>query len=94
MNEPVPSDGGLVADRIEITNFVQEGPAKMTSMFGTRLDYTDAGKMMFAVDVVETDGGRLTLECGTSYEKAIIEAEEAAAEWQVAVHDLVGACDD
>ncbi len=41
------------------------------------------------VDVVDVEGGRLTLYHDPSYEAAIIEAEEAPRDWGVKVDDLV-----
>jgi hypothetical protein len=88
MTEPVyPS--GAAADRVEITNGTQVGPAKLTGQFGTQLDYANAGQMLFCVDVVDADGCRLTLYHDPSYEAAIVEAEEAARDWGIPVDDLV-----
>lgn len=88
MTEPVYPDGAA-ADRVEITNGTQVGPAKLTGQFGTRLDYSNAGRMLFCVEVVDVEGGRLTLYHDPSYEAAIVEAEEAARDWGVEVDDLV-----
>jgi hypothetical protein len=90
MTEPVFYSDGATADRVEITNGPQIGPAKLTGQFGTKLDYTNAGRMLFCVDVVAIEGGRLTLYHDPSYEAAIVEAEEAARDWIVKVDDLVG----
>lgn len=87
--EPVFAPDGPRADRIEILNGVQKGPARLTGQFGTRLDYSNAGRMTYYVDVVDVDGGRLTLYDDTSYEAAIVEAEEAARDWGVKVDDHV-----
>lgn len=77
------------ATRIEILNGIQNGPTRVTGQFGTSLDFANAGKMTFWVRVVFVDGGHLTLMDDASYEAAIIEAEEAAADWGIPVHDLV-----
>lgn len=90
MTQPVFSPDGPVAQRIELWNGRQDGPAKLTGQFGTRLDYTNAGAMCFLVDVVDVEGNRLTVYDGTSYEEAIIEAETAARDWGVPVDDIVG----
>ena len=89
MTEPVFYPDGPAAARVEITNGLQIGPATLTGQFGTTLDYTNAGCMTFWVDVVDAEGGRLTVYDDASYEKAIIEAEEAARDWGVKVDDLV-----
>jgi len=89
MTEPVYYPDGPPAARVEITNGPQTGPSKLTGQFGTRLDYTNVGAMLFIAEVVDVDGNRLTLYCDTSYETAIIEAEEAARDWAVPVDDLV-----
>ncbi|MGU3316301.1 hypothetical protein ACLBWH_12190 [Sphingomonas sp. M6A6_1c] len=89
MTEAVFHPDGPAADRVEITNGPQIGPAKLTGQFGTTLDYTNAGRMLFCVDVVDVEGGRLTLYHDPSYEVAIVEAEEAARDWGVIVNDLV-----
>ncbi|PZR77111.1 MAG: hypothetical protein DI537_43650 [Stutzerimonas stutzeri] len=73
---------------VEINNAVQTGPAKLTGAFGTRLDVRDWGHMTFWVDVVDIEGCRLTIYDGRSYEAAIVEAEEAAREWNVEVRDM------
>lgn len=72
---------------IIIENGIQPGPACLTGSFGTRLDYTNAGKMTFWVSVVDDSGGCLTLYDDASYEAAIIEAERGAADYGVPVHD-------
>lgn len=77
------------ATHVEIHNGIQNGPARVDGQFGARLDYADAGRMKFWVDVVFADGARLTLHDDASYDAAIVEAEEAAAEWGVIVRDLV-----
>jgi len=88
MTEPVFYPDGPPAARVEITNGLQIGPAKLTSQFGTTLDFTNANCMTFCVDVVDIEGNRLTLYDDVSYEKAIIEAEEAAHDWGVRVDDV------
>ena len=92
--EPVFGPGTPAAQHVEINNGTQVGPARLTGQFGTRLDYTNAGQMTFHVDVVDVEGSRLTLFNDRSYEAAIVEAEEAAREWGVQVHDLVSAGSD
>lgn len=79
------------AIRVEILNGIHRGPARVNSGSVMRLDYDPDRKMNFYVDVVFADGARLTLHDDPSYEAAIIEAEEAARDWKVAVHDLVAA---
>lgn len=81
---------GVPAARIEITNGTQTGPSKISGQFGTRFDYTNAGRMIFIVELVDFESNRLTLCTDASYEAAIIEAENAAKEWEVPVDDLVG----
>jgi hypothetical protein len=90
MSEPVFGPGTPLAERVEIGNAVQTGPARLTGRFGTRLDYTDAGHMMFFVGVVDEEGNTLTIHDSRSYEEAIIAAEEAGRDWGVHVVDLVG----
>jgi hypothetical protein len=90
MTEPVFYPDGPAAARVEITNGQQIGPARLTGQFGVQLDHTNAGRMTLWVDVVDVEGNRLTLYDDTSYENAIIEAEEAARDWGVAVDDAVG----
>lgn len=89
MSEPMMGAGTPLAKSVEITNFVQDGPARLTGQFGTRLDYTNADRMMFLVEVVDVEGGRFALRDDPSYECAIVEAEEAARDWGVPVDDLV-----
>ncbi|MFQ3894572.1 hypothetical protein [Sphingobium sp. R-7] len=89
MTGPVYHPDGPPASHVEICNGVQTGPAKYTSASGTRLDVKDWGFMGFWVDVVDTEGGRLTIWDGRSYEQAILEAEEAAQEWEVEARDMV-----
>jgi hypothetical protein len=76
MSEPICGPGTPLAARIET---------------GTWLDCRNWGHLLFWVQVVDVEGGRLTLSDNRSYEAAIIEAEEAAREWGVEVHDLVEA---
>jgi hypothetical protein len=90
MSEPVFGPGTAVADRVEIMNAVQTGPATLQGQFGARLDFADMGHMMFFVGVVDVEGNTLTIHDGRSYEDAIVAAEEAARDWGVVVHDLVG----
>lgn len=89
MTEPAYYPDGPPASHIEISNGVQTGPAKYTSASGTRFDMKDWGFMGFWVDVVDTEGNRLTIWDGRSYERAIIEAEEAASDWKVEARDMV-----
>lgn len=89
MNEPVYYPDGPPASHVEICNGVQTGPARLTGAFGTKLDVRDWGHMTFWVDVVDTEGNRLTIWDGRSYEQAIVEAEEAAHEWEVETRDMV-----
>ena len=87
--DPMYYPEGPAVDRVEISSGRQDGPAKLTGQFGTRLDYSNAGGMIFHVEAVGVDGSRLTLYCDASYEAAIVDAEEAAKDWAVAVHDVV-----
>ena len=48
---------------------------------GTRPTFEHVGQHRFFVDVIEADGGRLGLWDGQSYEDAIREAEEIAADF-------------
>jgi len=89
MTEPVFYPDGAAAAHVEITNGQQNGPARLTGQFGVQLDYTNAGRMTFCVDVVDVEGNRLTLYDDTSYEDAIIEAEHASRDWGVPVNDNV-----
>lgn len=91
MSEPICGPGLPTADRVEINNGVQQGPAIIHGQDGKRLDHTDAGRMKFWVDVVDAEGGRINMSDGTSYEQAIVDAEECARDWGVAVHDRVAA---
>lgn len=86
---PVFGPGTPLARTVELWNFVQEGPYRITGQYGTRLDYSDDGAMIYCVDVVDAEDNRLTLLLDRSYEKAIVEAENAAREWGVAVDDKV-----
>jgi hypothetical protein len=79
----------LTAERIEISNGVQQGPARITGQFGTSLDYSNAGNMMFIVAVVFDNGSRDNLSDSANYEAAIVEAEKAGLEWEVPVIDQV-----
>ncbi|MFC3442753.1 hypothetical protein ACFOKF_16380 [Sphingobium rhizovicinum] len=89
MAEIVYYPDGPPASHVEICSGVQHGPAKLTGARGTWLDVKDWGFMTFWVDVVDTEGNRLTIHDGRSYEQAIIEAEQAAQEWKVEVRDMV-----
>jgi len=56
---------------------------------GTRPVFNAIGEWRFFVDSVEADGGRICMWSGPSYEAAILEAEEMAAEYGEQVVDLV-----
>lgn len=90
MSEAVFGPSTPLAERVEIMNAVQAGPATLTGRFGTRVDFADMGHMMFFVGVVDVEGNTLTIHDGRSYEDAIVAAEEAAADWGVYVDDRVG----
>ena len=88
MTAGVFGDGTPAASHIVIENGMQKGPTRLTGQFGTRLDYTNDGAMMFLVSVVDVEGNHLTLLDDVSYEKAIVAAEKAAVEWGVPVNDV------
>ena len=56
---------------------------------GTSPVFNAIGEWRFFVDSVEADGGRICMWSGPSYEAAILEAEEMAAEYGEQVVDLV-----
>lgn len=76
---------------IEIVGGVQLGPARFVGAQGTRLDFAQMGQTCFWVEAVATDGSRLVLDDTTSYERAILVAEQCGLEEGVPVIDLVGA---
>lgn len=89
MTAPVFEPDGPDADRVEISNGIQTEPSRTVGQFGTTLDYANVGRMMFCVEVVDVQGSRLVAYFGTSYEQAIVDAEESARDWGVTVHDNV-----
>ena len=57
----------------------------------TRLDFSEIGRRVFLVDLIEGDGGRITMADRTDYSEAIIDAEELARDFGCGVVDRVAA---
>lgn len=55
--------------------------ATITGEHGTRPNYTSVGKYRFFVDVVEPDGGRLSIWDGPSHADAVREASELSRDF-------------
>lgn len=91
MTNTVPQADDYEVVRVEISNGIQTHPSRLTNRFGTQIDFTDFGGMVFCVEVIDNSGGREMSYYGGSYEAAIIDAEECARDAGVAVHDLVRA---
>lgn len=79
----------LTASHIELTMVTHDRPAIVYSNRDPVIDYSIVGETRFYVDVVEADGGFIPMWDGSSYEQAIIEAEELAKSFNVAVEDRV-----
>ncbi|MEN2746442.1 hypothetical protein AAIO73_01970 [Sphingomonas sp. T9W2] len=89
MTHFMPTPAEYEAVRVEISNGIQTLPARLTNKHGTTIDFTDFGRMVFCVEIIDTSCGREVSYYGASYEDAIIDAEECARENGVEVHDLV-----
>lgn len=67
----------------------------ITDANGSRPSYEDIGDYQFFVEVVEHDGGRMSLWSGLDYEDAIREAESARIDFEIdqPVRDTIaGSC--
>ena len=78
----------LAVSHVEILSII---PNRASVIHGeiTRLDFSDIGRRCFLVDLVEEDGGRITMADRTDYGKAIIDAEELARDFGCGVVVLV-----
>jgi hypothetical protein len=75
---------------IEIEMIIPTEATRRHHARGVSLDFRDIGRRMFFVSVIE-DEAHLIMWDGRSYEKAIIEAEELAADFDCPVIDMVAA---
>lgn len=80
----------LDVSHVEIISII---PDRATVIYGviTRLDFSEIGRRIFLVDLVEADGGRITMSDRTDYGRAIIDAEELARDYGCGVVDKVAA---
>jgi hypothetical protein len=81
-----PSDPAF--SHVEILSVI---PDRATVIHGeiTRLDFSEIGRRIFLVDLIEADGCRCGMWDGTDYSTAIIEAEELARDFGCNVVDRV-----
>lgn len=75
---------------VEITSGTVQS-ATITDEHGTRPDLTDVGKFFYYVDVIEVDGGRVSMWHGTDRERALEEAAILAKDFGGTIRDLTKA---
>ncbi|MEZ5782365.1 MAG: hypothetical protein R3D70_12205 [Rhizobiaceae bacterium] len=73
---------------IEILSIIPDRASVIHGVI-TRLDFSHIGRRTFLVDLVEEDGGRITMSDRTDYGRAIIDAEELARDFGCGVVDRV-----
>lgn len=77
------------AARIEIEGGIQDGPATWTGAGGTRLDWSNAGSMVYWAALIFDRGGAEILDCGPSHDAVAENARSANQDYGVEIVDRV-----
>jgi hypothetical protein len=82
------SHSDLNVSHVEILSVIPDRAAVIHGEI-TRLDFRDIGRRTFLVDLIEEDGGRITMADRTDYGRAVLDAEELARDFGCGVVDRV-----